>query len=389
MRLLHTGDWHVGKVLRGVPRLEEHRRVLAEMVQLTADEGIDAVVVAGDVFESAAPTAEAQELAWSTLLALRATGAEVVVVAGNHDPADTFDALGPVFAGSGIILVGRPRRPAEGGVLERRIVRTGELLRMALLPFVSQRGIVKAADLLALDAAAHLGAYRARYAAVIAALCRDFTPDAVNVVVAHATVTGARFGGGEREAQSVFDYSIDALCFPPAASYVALGHLHRSQLVAGPCPVWYSGSPLAVDFGEAANTPGVLVVDGAPGRPARVRAVPIGAARGLREVRGTVAELTARAAAGEFGDDLLKVVVAEAARAGLADAVRAVLPHAVEVRVAPMDAEVAVPATPPVAGRRSPQELFAAFLAQQHVVDGRLEALFAELLDDEIARERS
>jgi exonuclease SbcD len=390
MRLLHTGDWHVGKVLRGVSRLAEHRAVLTELVELAAAEAVDAVVVTGDVFESAAPAAEAQELAWSTLLALRRNGAEVVVIAGNHDPADTFDALAPVFAGAGITLVGRPHRPADGGVVERRIARTGELLRVALAPFVSQRGVVRAADLLALDAAEQLGAYRARYAAVVRALCRSFDGAAVNVVAAHATVTGARFGGGEREAQSVLDYSVDALCFPTTASYVALGHLHRAQAVSGPCPIWYSGSPIAVDFGEAGNTPGVVLVDVAPGRPAQVRPVPLASARRLREVHGTARELAARAAGGEFGDDLLKVHVTEPARAGLADEVRAAVPNVLEVRVAPTEpaagsAGGAAAAAGAGGGRRSPQELFGAFLARQGIVDPRLEALFAELLDTELA----
>jgi exonuclease SbcD len=385
MRILHTGDWHVGKTLRGVSRLDEQRSVLAEVVAIAARERADVVLVAGDVFESAAPAAEAQDVAWQALLGLRATGAEVVVIAGNHDPADTFDALAPVFAASGIALLGRPRRPAEGGVIERVVERTGERLRLASLPFVSQRGVVRAGELLSLDAASMVGAYRARMAAVLAALGAGFGADAVNVVLAHTTVVGARLGGGEREAQSVFDYSVDTLVFPPTASYVALGHLHRSQHLPGPCPVWYAGSPLAVDFGEAANEPGVLVVDAEPGMPARVRPVPITSARRLRQVRGTVAELAALA--GTTGDDLLKVVVTEPARAGLADEVRAMLDNVLEVRVE----AAAVPgaATSPTQGatRRAPQDEFSAFLRHQGIDDRRVEALFAELLDAELARE--
>src|SRR5262249_2015970 len=152
VRFLHTADWHVGKVLRGVSRLDEQRVVLAEIVQLAGAERVDAVVVAGDVFESAAPTAEAEQLAWSTLLGLRATGAQVVVIAGNHGRAGRFAALAPVFAGAGITLVGRLRRPADGGVITVP-ARDGQVARVALLPFVSQRGIVKAEHLFNLDAA--------------------------------------------------------------------------------------------------------------------------------------------------------------------------------------------------------------------------------------------
>jgi len=77
VKLLHTADWHLGKVLKGLPRLDEQAAVLAEIVAVAAAEAVDLVVVAGDVFDSAAPAPEAQRLAWTTLLALRATGAEV------------------------------------------------------------------------------------------------------------------------------------------------------------------------------------------------------------------------------------------------------------------------------------------------------------------------
>src|SRR5258708_17981045 len=147
MRLLHTAGWHLGKVLKGVDRLPEQRAVLAEIGAVAAGEGVDVVVVAGDVFESGAPSPDAQRLAFETLLALRAAGADVVVIAGNHDNADAFEAVRPVFAAAGIHVLGRTCPPEAGGVLTLPAARTGEPVRLALLPFTSQRGIVRAADL--------------------------------------------------------------------------------------------------------------------------------------------------------------------------------------------------------------------------------------------------
>ena len=380
MKLLHTADWHVGKVLKGVSRLPEQRSVLAEIVDVARREAVDVVVVAGDVFDTAAPSAEAQEVAWRALLELRSLGADVVVVAGNHDPADTFDALAPLFAGVGITLVGRPRRPDEGGVVELVARGTGELVRLALLPFVSQRGVVKAAQLLELDAAQAADEYAARIALVVGRLTAGFRADAVNVLVAHTTVRSGVLGGGERDAQTVFEYTVPGTAFPAAASYVALGHLHRRQQLPAACPVWYPGSPIAVDFGEEADTKHVLVVEAAPGRPAAVRPVPLAAPRPLRTVRGTLLELAT--IVGEVGDALLRVVVSEAARPGLADEVRALLPNALEVRVERLD-------TAPVPAQkrtgRSPHELFDAFLADRQVDDPRLVALFADLLDEQLS----
>ena len=377
MRILHTADWHLGKVLKGVDRLPEQRGVMAEIVAVAASEGVDLVVVAGDVFESGAPPPDAQRLAWETLLALRAGGAEVAVIAGNHDSPDAFDAVRPVFAAAGIIVLGRPAAPNAGGVLEFQTVRTGEAVRLALLPFVSQRGVVRAGDLFGLDAAEATARYAERLARLVARLSEDFTPDAVNVFAGHGTVTGARFGGGEREAQSIFDYHLPADVFPSTASYVALGHLHRTQEVPARSPAWYAGAPIAVDFGEETATPGVLVVDASPGTPAKVRIVPLTSPRRLRTVTGTVAELAAMA--DELDDALVRAVVTEPARAGLGDEVRTVLPGAVDIKVVATDPERPAPQVDRV-GRR-PDQLFHAYLAERGIDDARVEALFVDLYD--------
>jgi exonuclease SbcD len=136
-----------------------------------------------------------------------------------------------------------------------------------------------------------------------------------------------------------------------------------------------------VDFGEEADVKQVLLVEAAPGVPARVRPVPVAAARPLRTVRGTVVEL-AQMAAGLQGA-LVRAVVTEPRRAGLADEVRAVLPNVLEVRIE--QPETAAPVVTVRQGRL-PQELFDAYLAEQGVDDPRLAALFAELLDAELVR---
>ena len=93
MRILHTSDWHVGKVLKGRDRHEEHVAVLGSIVRAARDEDADLVLVAGDLFETAAPTAKSQGLVMRTLLALREDGRQVVVIAGNHDNQSLLDAV--------------------------------------------------------------------------------------------------------------------------------------------------------------------------------------------------------------------------------------------------------------------------------------------------------
>jgi len=380
MRILHTADWHVGRTIRGRSRAGEHEAVLAEIVRIAEDEQADLVLVAGDQFDTAAPGADAERIVYRALLDLTRTGAEVVVVAGNHDNPHRLEAVAPLLATSGVRTAARLARPAEGGVIDVT-TRTGETARIALLPFLSQRAIVRADDLMGLDADEHAGRYDARARKVIEQLCAGFDADTVNLVVSHLMVHGGTVGGGERAAHTVFDYAVAASAFPPDASYVALGHLHRPQRIPAGCPVWYPGSPLALDFGESEDTKAVLLVDAAPGAPARVREVPLTAGRRLRTLRGTLDDLEARA--GQTGDDYLRVIVRGPARAGLAEQVREWFPEAVDVAV---DAPETEPAEQrPARLGRSPVELFAEYLEERRIDDPRLTTLFAALLEDALA----
>jgi DNA repair protein SbcD/Mre11 len=380
MRFLHTADWHVGKTLKGHSRLDEQEQVLREIVRVVREQELDAVLVAGDLYDNAAPSAPAQKLVVRTLMALAGSGAEVIVIAGNHDHAATLDAYRPFAGAAGITLVGSVRSAEQGGVVEL-MARTGEPVTVTVLPFVSSRYAVRAAELVANTPAEHTGAYDQQIRDILTSLTGGFRTDAVNLVMAHLTVLNATFGGGERTAQSIFEYAVPATVFPPDAHYVALGHLHRRQTMAAPCPVHYCGAPLAVDFGEQDYEPVVCLVEATPTTPARVTDIPITAARRLRTLRGTVEELGALA--GTVGDDFLRVWVREPARAGLREEVIDLLPNALEVRI---DPEFATPVTGsrPVSVlgvERSPLELFREYCASRLTGDPRLDALFARLHD--------
>jgi DNA repair protein SbcD/Mre11 len=381
VKLLHTADWHVGKQLRGRSRLDEHRRVLAEIAQVADDEQVDVALVVGDLFETTAPTPDAQRVVWDALLALRATGAEVVVVAGNHDNAFAFDAFRPLCAAAGITLLGHPA-PIDAGGLVRVTARDGSDVRLALLPFVSQRYAVRARELFELTGAEAAAEYVTTIREVIDALAAGFDDGAVNVLAVHGTVANARLGGGERDAQTIFDYYMPASVFPASAHYVALGHLHRTQEVPAAAPTWYSGSPIQVDFGEEHDDKHVLIVEAAARTRATVRPVRLTSPEQLRTVRATFEELRSRAES--YGDAWLRVFVREAPRAGLADDVRALLPRAVDVRVEAPSPDDERDADAPARLGRAPAELFAEFLAGRGITDDRLAALFQRLLDEAV-----
>ena len=331
MKILHTADWHVGKVLKNQPRFDEHQAVLAELVRIADREDVDLVVVAGDLFETTTPGPQAQGLVMTTLLKLRARGRHVVVLAGNHDNLRLVDEVyRPVLGELGVHVLGHPKRPDSGGTIELT-TREGERAKVAALPFLSYRYAVRAAEVVLHESAEHGMDYSRKVAAIVGALCGSFTDDTVNVVTTHGTLLGGRRGGGEREVQTLLGYELPATVFPSSAHYAALGHLHRYQEIDGPCPIAYSGSPLALDFGEEANESVALIVHATPGSRAHVRPVPVAGGRALRTLRGPLDEVIA--AGQDVGDAYLRVMLAEKARAGLADRVREALPNVLEVQI--------------------------------------------------------
>jgi exonuclease SbcD len=385
MRLLHTADWHVGRTIRGHSRADEHRAVLAEIAGLAAEHDVDAVLVAGDQFDTAAPSPEAEHIVYTALLDLARTGADVVVVAGNHDNPRRWGAISPLLARSGVRAASSVRHPDRGGVLELE-TSAGETARIALVPFVSQRAIVRAEHLMAHDAGETASAYAERIGSIVARLTEAFTPDAVNVVLGHLTVTGGipTLGGGERAAHTIFDYFVPPQAFPPTAHYVALGHLHLPHRIPGPAPLWYAGSPLALDFGESERAhKAVLLVDVAPDAPATVEQVPLRSGRRLRTLRGSLDDLVARRADVD-PDAYLRIVLDEQPRTGLARMVREEFPSAVDVTLTP-DAVDDRPETDLRDVHGSPPDLFARYLADHGAADDALTALFAQLLEEEHA----
>jgi exonuclease SbcD len=385
MKILHTSDWHVGKVLKGQSRLAEHVTVLAQVVEVARAERPDLVIVAGDLYDTAAPPPDATRVVTRALSALRGCGADVVVIGGNHDNGPALDALRPWADAAGIVLRGTVRdNPAEHVITGETAA--GEPWRLVALPFLSQRYAVRAAEMYELTAAEATQTYADHVARLIARLSEGFTDGggstggAVNLITAHLTVVGARTGGGEREAQTVLGYAVPATVFPGSAHYVALGHLHRAQQVPGACPIRYSGSPLAIDFGEEENTPSVTVVEVTAETAAKARDVPITAATPLRTVRGTLEQLAAL----DPGEAWLRVVVREAPRAGLREEVQDLLPRALEVRIDPdlLPMEGTGTRTAQRAGR-SPRDLFADYLRSRgNAEDDEVRELFDDLYEE-------
>lgn len=378
MRLLHTGDWHVGRTLHRRQRLDECDAVLAEVTEIARREAVDVVLVCGDVFEHYAPSAEAERIVYSTLLALRATAAEVVVVPGNQDNAKRFGAVEQVFGAAGVRVVPEVRRPDAGGVVELT-GRDGTRVQIACLPWVAERLLYSAADLMR-EQEEPYKEYAEELPRLIQAMCAGLDPAAVTVLAGHMFVSGAAVGDGERDLTTGQVFAVNPAALPTTVQYIALGHVHRPQDVPGAATrARYAGSLLQLDFGEAAQTKSVTIVDAEPGRPPRVRELALNAGRRLLQIRGTLDELELHR--GGEDDAWLKVeLVCEGPQPGLADRVREILPNALEVRLDYQREDADKRAGE--LRRLTPRELFARYYRERHGADTgeAVTKLFDELL---------
>ena len=380
MKILHTSDWHVGKTIRGISRADEHRAVFSEISSIASEHDVDVVLVAGDLFETASPGPEAEQIVWQTLLELASVASHVVVIAGNHDNPRRLSALSDVFALGNVHLIAEARRPDEGGVVELDLDAPNggsQALDVVALPFVSKRGIVRADALMKLESFELQGVYAERIGQLLELLTAQRRKDALQVVMTHGFVLGGGTAGGERPAHLADEYALPAQLFSASTNYVALGHLHKAQKIPGATAIHYSGSPLQLDFGDPDANKSVNIIELKMDAPAKVTKVKLEQGRRLRTLRGSLDELRYA----DTGDDWLRVRVTEARRPDLADQVREILgPRCVDVMIdAPDEAN---DTRRNLRAGRSPRELFEAYLDDLNIEDPRLLTMFDELLVD-------
>jgi exonuclease SbcD len=335
IRLLHTADFHAGRVLKGRNRTPEIAAVLREIAQLASSEDVDAVLVAGDLYDSGNPGAEAEAAIFEFFLTLKEAGIPSVVIAGNHDSPPRLESVAGLLSWVGAQVVAA-LQPQDLGASVRSLQTRHGSFQVAALPYLSERRLVKAAELLAAD----LGAWRMKYqegmAFFIRQLSSRFDPGVANVLMMHGTVTGAVPSGSERD--FAFDmanaYTVDPQLFPSSASYVALGHIHFQQPLAGLVPARYCGSPLQLDFGEAGQEKGVILAELEPQRPAQVHFLPLSSGKPLLNLRASLDDLDQRLDALVDYPGWIKVVVElppGRAISGLRDAIVRRLPNVLAV----------------------------------------------------------
>ncbi|MCK6550127.1 exonuclease subunit SbcD, partial [Myxococcota bacterium] len=277
MRILHTADWHLGQTLHGTSRAWEHERFFAWLLDALAREQIDALVVAGDVFDTANPSPAALTQYYGFLAAARARcpRLDIVVVGGNHDSPERLDAPRSLLALDPIrvtVVGALPRTPSGDVDLERAIVplhgARGEVGAWLLaVPFL-RRGDLPDLDTPGLDEDPALAertltrAYAALYRRLVDLALAKRAPGQALVATGHCYMVGGRTSElSERKIQVGNQDALPVEIFPKELAYVALGHLHYAQSVHGRENVRYSGSPIPLSLTERTYEHQVLAVD--------------------------------------------------------------------------------------------------------------------------------
>ena len=331
MRFLHTADWHVGKPLRGRSRMEEYAAVLEEVGRVAVEAQVDAVLVAGDIFDSPSPPAEAEKLVYDFLARLLPEGIAAVLIAGNHDHPKKLGALASLLEGLRIHVRSEVRPPAQGGVVSVPSRDGAAEARVAVLPFVPERKVVDACTVMDPEHT-WFETYAERLEQIFATLVAGLDASTVNLGMGHLFAAGSLFGTGERRLHLGETYGLDPRQLPGSLQYIGLGHLHRPQEVMAPSKTLYSGSLLELDFGEKEQEKRVVIVEASPGKTASVESVPLSVGRRLRDVSGSLEEL--RGMAGNLGDAFLRVRLKTVVPVpGLAEQVKELLPNALDVSV--------------------------------------------------------
>ena len=312
MKILHTSDWHIGKRLMGRERLEEQAAVLDEIVDICESEGIELVLIAGDVFDTYTPCAEAEDLFFKKIKKVAGVSRAVLIISGNHDDGVRLSAAAPLAEEQGIYIVGNARNALP--VTENGVAFGARKIRPALsgkgyVIFENERGEKAFISTLPYPNEARFKEAKSdlSYVEQMQKWMEEGESGNVeklpSIFMAHIVVAGGACSDSEREIDlgGARAIPIDAL---PSSDYIALGHLHKKQHM-GKNHCYYSGSPLQYSFDESADK-GVKVFELTKNGVENLKDVPLQSGKKLIRLEAENVE-TALSLLGQYPDNLVEM----------------------------------------------------------------------------------
>lgn len=319
MRILHTGDWHIGINRWGIDRSEEVFQSIDFIVKAVEEENIDIILIAGDLFDHRTPRGENLQRTIKILQKLGESGRNVIIVTGNHDWSDleaSFNMFSPLANVHFLTQIG----------VKTFKTRKGETLRLGVLPYFWERDFL------------FMGGENVRRERLgeglkewLNTINRAFSPDTVNILLAHTFIEGAILGSAMRLSFSS-NFALPPAWLPDRAHYIALGHAHKAQKIQNsPVPAYYCGSIIRIDFSEVNERKSFNIIDVTPNRPAFVeqREIPC---KELMELELKTSELESKAILVRDFDGYIKVrLIMDTMDKNSVSKVKQFIPNSVEV----------------------------------------------------------
>lgn len=293
MRLIHTADWHLGQFFYTKSRAPEHDAFLTWLVGQVEQHQVDAVIVAGDVFDTGSPPSYARELYNRFVVRLHQTGCQLIILAGNHDSVAMLNESRELLACLNTrVIAAASEDPADQVLmLNQRDGQPGAVL--CAIPFLRPRDITvskagqsgREKQQTLLEAITHH--YQRSYAAAVQ--IRGELPLPI-IATGHLTTMGVTKSDAVRD---IYIGTLDAFpaqAFPPA-DYIALGHIHRAQRIADTDHIRYSGSPIPLSFDELGRDKSVFLVDFADGQLQQVVPLTVPLFQPMQMIKGSLEEI--------------------------------------------------------------------------------------------------
>ena len=273
MKILHTADWHLGKMLEGHSRINEQKEFINEFVEIVKNKDPDLIIIAGDIFDTYNPSSEAEYLFNYAIKNISEDGQRpVLIIAGNHDSPERLESIKPLAAEFGALILGTPNSKvdckdykgfsilnSEKGYIE--LLKDNEKASIIALPYPSEKRLNEIFERKVTDKEFQK-TYSERIGEIFNELSKKyFKEDTINIVASHFFVNGGSSTESERKIELGGIYTINPEHLPINADYIALGHLHNYQKVAKHKNAFFSGSPIQYSKSEANHIKGIIFID--------------------------------------------------------------------------------------------------------------------------------
>ncbi|UZK73356.1 exonuclease subunit SbcD [Proteus mirabilis] len=295
MRIIHTSDWHLGQYFFTKTRAQEHQQFLDWLLAQIREQQVDAVIVAGDIFDTGSPPSYARELYNRFVVAIRDTQCQLIILGGNHDSVATLNESKSLLAclNTTVIANVHTETPQAPIILYQKNHTPGALL--CAIPYLRPRDMINSksgqsgADKQGALKEAIADYYQRQYQAALD-LRKQLNVNIPIIATGHLTTIGASVSDSVREIYIGTLEAFNATLFPPF-DYIALGHIHRPQRVNKSDHIRYSGSPIPLSFDESAQQKSVCLIDFEQDKLAEMTLLPIPEFQLLRTLSGSLQEI--------------------------------------------------------------------------------------------------